>query len=328
MSIHAENHLVESRRILVPHVVLVTNFRVDHTEAAGDTPEDVAALLALDVPEGAAVLLPEVEALPSFQAAVEGVAPGRPGDLERTRVVEVTSGTAAPLFSEPADRLDAFDENLDLVVAATRFLGLDDATIRRGVERARHDVGALRIWKVASAPGASSAGDARSRPGEPGPAYLVNAFAANDPASTMEIHGRVMAALTSGPGAPRGGTDEGVPPCVGLLSLRADRGDRTLQWADALGSGLLERFDVLLVTGLHAAALERRVRAVARRTGRALEGDVRVVPRASAPELTRRAVSELGAPGGVVFGFGNIGGVGRELVEHWSRTGEAVAHGH
>jgi len=120
----------------------------------------------------------------------------------------------------------------------------------------------------------------------------------------------------------------GHPRCVGLLSLRADRGDRSAQWADALGSGLLDRFDSLFVTGLHAAALARRVRRVARRSGRTATVDIRVLPRAPAPELTRRAVSELGSSGGVVFGMGNIGGVGEELVEHWSRTGETVAHGH
>ena len=28
-----------------------------------------------------------------------------------------------------------------------------------------------------------------------------------------------------------------------------------------------------------------------------------------------------------VFGFGNIGGVGEELVEHWAGVGEAVGDG-
>ncbi len=320
MSIHGENHLVESRRILVPHVVLATNFRVDHTEAAGDRPEDVAALLALDVPEGATVFVPEAEAVPSFRTAVEVETRGGPADLEATRVVEVAAGTAAPLFAGADGRLDAFAENLDLVVAAARFLGLDDATIRRGVEDARHDVGALRAWRIS------------------GSAYAVNAFAANDPESTMVVHERVMTWLGSRTvfsGTARNGRH---PRCVGLLSLRADRGDRTLQWADALASGLLERFDALVVTGLHAPALARRVERLARRgTGRGVRPDrdattrpvpVRAVGRADAPELTRLALGELGAAGGIVFGFGNIGGVGTELVEHWRSTGEAMAHGH
>ena len=43
MSIHAENHFVEAQQLLKPHVVLVTNFRVDHTAAMGKTRDDVAS---------------------------------------------------------------------------------------------------------------------------------------------------------------------------------------------------------------------------------------------------------------------------------------------
>jgi hypothetical protein len=32
----------------------------------------------------------------------------------------------------------------------------------------------------------------------------------------------------------------------------------------------------------------------------------------------------LGQPGGVVFGFGNIGGPGETLVRHWREAGEPV----
>ena len=53
MSIHRENHLTEARRLLKPDLVVVTNFRVDHTAAVGDTREAVASALALDVPSGA-----------------------------------------------------------------------------------------------------------------------------------------------------------------------------------------------------------------------------------------------------------------------------------
>jgi len=205
------------------------------------------------------------------------------------------------------------------VVAAARRLGVGDVAIRRGIASARHDVGAMGIWKVPARSGPE-------RPGAMPPAFLVNAFAANDPGATMRVHGEVMTRL----GAVTGSAPTGARlPCVGLLSLRADRGDRTLQWADALAAGLLERFDTLLVTGLHAAALERRVRQV-RRARRAATAPtpIRVVRGGSPERLTRTALSELGPGGGVVFGFGNIGGLGVELVEHWSRTGEAVAHGH
>jgi poly-gamma-glutamate synthase PgsB/CapB len=299
MSIHAENHAVEGRRILVPHLVLATNFLVDHTEAQGHTEESVGAVLVRAVPAGATVLVPEGLCPSSFRRAVTGAG---------VTLVEVPVGAGARSIARVSMAAPTFPDNLDLVVAAARRLGVGDDVIRRGIANARHDVGALGVWSV-------QAERAGGGPTDRGPrAHLVNAFAANDPGATLRVYEEVMARLAG----PR-------PRCVGLLSLRADRGDRTLQWADALGAGFLNRFDALLVTGLHAAALARKVRRMDRRAMRANAPPVRVLPRAPAAELTRAALAELGPSGGVVFGFGNIGGPGLELVEHWARVGAARA---
>lgn len=290
MSIHAENHLAETHHILKPHTVLVTNFRVDHTGAVGDTREDVAAVLALDVPDGASVFLPEEECLPAFRAMVEE----RGADL-----TEVPVGTAASVLeggdgSGPAD----FGDNLDLVVAAARSLGVDNETFRRGIRGAMQDIGALRLWQYK---GENSTA----------PTFLVSAFAANDPESTMFVYDRVMKTLELRPDR-----------CVGLMSLRADRGDRSLQWADALAGGLLSRFSHLYVTGLHAPAFQRHVRRLVGSDA----SPIHALRSASALDLTETALSGI-REGGVVFGFGNIGGVGEELVEHWAGVGEAVGDG-
>ena len=297
MSIHAENHLAETHHILKPHTVLVTNFRVDHTGAVGDTREDVAAVLALDVPEGSSVFVPESEALHTFrESAEEGGA----------TLTEVPAGTAAATLDEDPERgTEAglgpaeFGDNLDLVVAAARSLGVDDEAIREGIRGALHDIGAVRIWQYKGERSTS-------------PTYLVSAFAANDPESTMLVYDRVMETL---------GTSH--DRCVGLMNLRADRGDRSLQWADALAGGLLTRFSSLYATGLHAPALRRRV-------SRLGEGDapsIQLLRSGPAPDLTESVLVGIRDTGGVVFGFGNIGGVGEELVEHWAGVGEVVGDG-
>ncbi len=276
MSIHPENHLVETRRLLKPDLVLVTNFRVDHTAAMGETRDAVAAVLALDVPPGASAFVPKGECLPAFRAALRE----RGGEL-----IEVPPGTASP----PPGR---FGENRDLVYATARSLGIEDRTIREGIGRARGDIGALRIW--------------RHQPTDIGtPCFLVSAFAANDPESTMLIHEGVMAALV---------VDS--ERCVGLLSLRPDRGDRTLQWVKALREDFVDRFNRLYVLGLHAPALARRLKR--------FDDAARIeVLRGTRPaEITQTALSGIREAGGAVFGFGNIGGVGEALVAHWSEAGE------
>jgi len=287
MSIHAENHQVEGRRILVPQLVLATNFHADHTEAQGFTAEEVGAVLALAVPAGAAVLAPEGRCPASFRDALSAVG---------ATLVEVRVDERAPSLGGP------FAENLSLVVAAARRLGVGDEAIHRGTAAAQHDIGQLGAWTVPTADGR---------------AHLVNAFAANDPESTAGAYDEIVAWLQRD-GAPTGGGSAVAWPSpargprrVGLLSLRADRGDRTLQWADALTQGFRERFDVVLVVGLHARALARRVRTT----------PVIVCGAASPEALTRAALEALGPAGGVVFGFGNIVGPGAELVEHWARIG-------
>lgn len=295
MSLHADNHQVEAQRILRPQLVLVTNFRVDHVEAQGTTPETVASVLALDVPPGATALLPEAEWELVFAERVARAG----GSVER-----VPSGTApAP------DGHGQFASNLDLVWAAARILGVGEETIRRGLERARGDLGALRIWRY---PGrAQREAEAVGRAGAlpwPEPWLLVNAFAANDPESTLRVYDEV-----------RGGLGVDGRPCVGLLSLRADRGDRTLQWIEALEQGFLARFRRLYVLGLHARALKHRL-------GRVPGVEKVEVLAASHPRrMMERITSGAGlgeGEGGLLFGFGNIGGLGERMVRYWNKTGE------
>ncbi len=63
MSIHRENHVVESQKLLRPHVVVVTNVGLDHTDAMGDTRDEVASVLAECLTPGSDVFVPETERL-------------------------------------------------------------------------------------------------------------------------------------------------------------------------------------------------------------------------------------------------------------------------
>jgi gamma-polyglutamate synthase len=279
MSVHAENHQVEAQRILKPHLVLVTNFRVDHVEAQGSTREDVAAILALDVPPGSMALVPEKEWEDRFASLVVE----RGGDVSA-----VPAGVASP-----PQGCGEFNSNLDLVWEAARSLGVEDRVIREGICRSRGDLGALQAWRYPD--------------GEGGARWIVvNAFAANDPESTLRIQDRVMAG-------------EGLTPerCFGLLSLRSDRGDRTALWAEALKAGALEGFGRLFVTGLHAHALRHRLRSHPE------WGRIEVLSPTHPQDLMRRILERGGGQRGLVFGFGNIGGLGESLVRHWRRVGEA-----
>ena len=279
MSVHAENHFVEAQQLLKPHVVLATNFRVDHTAAMGNTREGVASVISLDVPSGSRVFVPEHECLPAFREAM------RENGAE---LVEVPAETATGYEVRDTD----FPENLHLVFAAARSLGLDDEMILKGIRHARQDIGALQIWRY-------------ELPGLKNACVAVNAFAANDPESTLLVQRQVMTGL---------GDDAGQ--CIGLMNLRADRGDRTIQWAEALADGALREFSRLYLCGLHAPALARRLP----RNGVPIE----VLRRTRPQEVMKAILSRDQDRRSVVFGFGNIGGLGEALVEHWNTHGEPL----
>jgi poly-gamma-glutamate synthase PgsB/CapB len=266
MSIRAENHLVESQQILKPDIVVVTNVRRDHVEAMGETEQEIATVLRNDFTPGCTVYVPEEYAplLVSSQPRNETI---------KMRLVR---------NENTQERATEFAENLNLVAAVSKDLGVADDVVDRGIQHARHDIGRLRIWKH-TIRGKS--------------VYLVNAFAANDPDSTMIIYHKVAHALSAAPSS-----------FTGLLNLRQDRPDRTLQWIEALkrNSAILFK-DIYAIDG-HSQVVRRRVKTVS------------LLPRMDADELTGNLIDNM-REGDVLFGFGNIGGMGQSLVEHWQRVG-------
>jgi len=277
MSIHPENHYVECRHILQPHIVAVTNVRRDHTEAMGETEDQIASVLSLDICPQSTVFLPAAEDRESFRAEAQ-----RCG----ARLMTVAEGASADLLEAAPGLADIeFRDNLDLVHAIASHLGVGHRTIIDGIRNARYDLGMLRIWRYRPDGGSRTC-------------YLVNAFAANDPDSTLRVLSRA-GTLLKGDAA---GT-------IGILNLRADRMPRTVQWIGALNSGALGRFARLYVTGPAAGLIRRRVPGVQ-------------VLKAAAPEEMTRIVCREAPDGALIFGFGNVKGSGRLLIEYWNGIGE------
>jgi len=149
MSIHPENHRIESHRLLRPQIVVLTNVRLDHTDAMGGTEDEIASVLSLGFTPGATVFVPEKENRQGFVAAAEELH----GEL-----IEVTGRSAGS-----AD----FPENLDLAWAVGRHLGISEEVIAAGIRDATADAGAVRVWE--QRPAIDPAG---SRPRATDPTFL------------------------------------------------------------------------------------------------------------------------------------------------------------
>ena len=277
MSIHPENHYVESQQIFKPHIVVVANVRRDHTDAMGKTEGEIASVFCLTFPPEAVVFVPEKENMPQFQRSVDDVG---------GKLIRVKEGIASSRIHVKVSNRDMFAEHVDLVYAVAKHLNIEDKIIFEGILKTSSDAGAYRIWEYRS--------EAMKKV-----CYFVNGFAANDPVSTYSVLMKTKESLPSSENK-----------IIGLLNLRSDRGDRTLQWMEALTNGFSECFGDLFVMGDHARIFQKKV------------GDARVVKEKSPEKITEKVLTES-PEGAVIFGFGNMGGRGRRLVDHWEGIGSA-----
>ena len=287
MSIGAECLAAESGRILRPGTLVVTNVRLDHLDEMGREKDAIARSLAAAFPGRADVFIPDEEMHPAF-----GRAAARTGSRIHP-VVRRDADGPGPELPLPSGE---FEPNRRLARAVLESLGLDDRTIERGLAAAVPDAGSLRILRgMFGAP--------------PRPAVCVSLFAANEPESSAAALREVERI------EPFGGR-----PVVGLLSLREDRGDRTLQWVRAAGDGFFSGFASVFLLGPSAGAALRKIR---RLSGPAGPAFALIAGRSPEDVMSRVLASAPGGP--VVVGLGNFVGPGDKLVRYWEERG--TAHG-
>lgn len=286
MSIGPETLRIESRQILRPGVLAVTNARIDHREEMGRTRAEIAATLGKAFLPGATVFIPEEELLPAFQMAADRVG---------CRLIAVPSDSApASGYSdgEIGSPLE-FGVNIRLARAVAAFCGADAVRAALGMAAAPPDFGSLKVWRL-------------GRPGLPGPLWAVSLFAANEPdssAAALERLARSHSGLPSGK--------------VAVLALRADRADRTRQWLEAAAAGFFDGYAGIVAVGDHAHPVGRRLK----RRGRC---PAVLAMAGSDPALITEQAARLAGGPACLIGLGNIVGAGAGLVEHWAAGGEAL----
>jgi hypothetical protein len=169
------------------------------------------------------------------------------------------------------------------------LLGKDKDKACHAAKRAIPDFGGLKVWQA-------------TRNSLLNGWYFVSAFAANDPETTKEVLSKLE----------NRGLFKGRKK-IGLLNLRKDRGGRTMQWFDALEEGGADIFDRLVFVGEHAPVLRAKLKG---RTKQEITAFKR-----KKPEDLIKILATLEKDEAVIFGMGNMGGMGHLLVDYWERTG-------
>jgi len=279
MAVSPELQPVTELRLVQSTVGVITNVRADHLDVMGPSVDDAAEALAQTLPLGGHAFTAERERVPFL----ERVARRRGTTLQVVDDAGVTGAELAGFsYFEHA-------ENVALALAVCGHLGVDRARALAGMQAAAPDPGVLRRYTVRS--GAREV-------------EFVNAFAANDPDSTLLIWRRLER------------REPGVRRIV-LANCRADRIQRSGQIAELVGRRLDP--DLVVLTGAGTALVAWQ----AVRHG--LPADrIRDFGGYDA-ERVYEHVLDLVETRGVVVGIGNIVGLGEEIVLHFSNR--AVRHG-
>lgn len=282
MSIHPEASFAESVQMISPQILVITNVRPDHLAQMGSSKEEIARSLATSIPEKSTVFIPQVEFFREFEEKAQAA---------HSKLIQVPESSYQEFF-QSGKKFPFFEleENIRLSLAVAEFLGIEREVALQGMVKVQPDFGSVKIWSA----------DLGSPPYR---WHFVSIFAANDPESTRHVLDRLQENISIK-----------KEKMVGLLNLRRDRGDRTLQWFEALKGGIFPEFRKFFLIGDHTHALKRRLRLSSHTEWFALKKQP--------PEMVLEKISEIVKGEAALVGMGNMGGIGKELVNYWERVGK------
>lgn len=190
MAVRPEYQKVYQHQMLKSTITIITNVLEDHLDEMGPTTNEIAFAFAETIPYHGAVVIPDC----SFTDFFRRVAEQRGTEVFVTDDSEISQDYLS-LFDY---RL--FDHNCAVALEAARALGIPDEIAMRGMLKAHPDPGALRIQQIRKH------------------AVFVNAFAANEPSSSLDIWNLVTQ------------TDYPWSNPIVVMNCRPDRVDRTQQF--------------------------------------------------------------------------------------------------
>jgi gamma-polyglutamate synthase len=270
MAVNPEYQLTFHTEMLDVNLLVICNALDDHLDEMGPTSADVAEVFAASIPAGHKVVVTPEPHLPTYRTAAD----------ERGAELLLADPDAVTEEQLRGHRHLVLPDHVAIVLAVTRDLGIDDEVAMRGMRRAPADPYAMRVTEI----------------GDPAaPAFFVNGFAANDPASTLALWEHIE--------------DRDLPTeaLTVVVNCRDDRMDRTQRFASDVLPHL--PIDQLIVTGRQTGPILQ----AANGAGRIRAGEVLDLTGASADEVLAALDGSL--TDRVVYGVGNLHGGGVELVE-------------
>ncbi len=194
MAVTPEYQRAYQHDIIKANIVIITNVLEDHLEEMGPTMQQIAEAFASTIPYKGIAIVPDCAYINLFRCVAE------------QRGSQIFIVNDSDISEEYLAKFDyrLFDHNCAVALTTARALGISDEIAFRGMLKAHPDPGALRFYPLK---------------GEVGEFVLINAFAANEPSSSLEIWNMARAEYP-----------DFADNALVLMNCRPDRVDRTKQF--------------------------------------------------------------------------------------------------
>ncbi len=281
MAVQPEYQWICEHKMIRSTIGVITNSRLDHIREMGPAIENITLSLCNTLPKGGTAFTSERKMLPMMEKAAA-----------RTNTKLIASNGVMVTAREMAgfDHVEHPD-NVSLALAVCQHLNIDRETALMGMYQSHPDAGAMKIFKVVN---------------ESRRVFFINALAANDPDSTLEIWTRVQ---------------EMYPQrdyVTVLLNSRADRFDRSLQLVEMCRKSI--RFDKLTLIGEKT----EQVQAFAVRIGVQKNKIVSLKTRRAEDVYNRLMESAPDNALSIIFAIGNMGAGGLQVAASFHKHSAAT----
>jgi poly-gamma-glutamate synthase PgsB/CapB len=274
MAIQPQYQWITETKMMHSTIGLITNIRLDHVDVMGYSLPEIANALGKTIPRNQHLFTAENQTT---------------DHLEKISKKQNTVLHYANTDSISEEEMSGFNyiehkENVALALSVCEHLGIERETAFKGMYKAMPDAGVLKLSKV-NVYGKSI--------------NFYNAFAANDPQSTLMIWHQIKKEIGSG------------ELKIILLNTRKDRIDRARQLTGMVGKQFNDEYDYLILIGESSETVESLATSSGVKRNKILNLGW------TEPEAVFEAILACTEKESTVLAIGNMGAMGADVAEYF-----------
>ncbi|MBC8277056.1 MAG: poly-gamma-glutamate synthase PgsB [FCB group bacterium] len=281
MAVQPEYQWICEHRMIKSTIGVITNARMDHVREMGPNIYQISRSLANTLPRNGVAFTSSKRSYPAMLK------------VARKLNTELTTIPSSNVTSEELAKFSYIEHpgNVCLALAVCEHLGIGRQTALDGMYKSHPDVGAMKIFKV------------KPNGGE---IYFINALAANDPESTLEIWRNLDSIFKH------------RSHLSIMLNTRADRFDRSIQLLEMIAAHI--KFDELVLVGqkVDQVVINATRLKIPRKKITALG--------INKAEEVYKSMADNSAEDGltIVYAIGNMGQGGLKVAEYFKNQAQVV----